>query len=36
MAPATASAFYALTNSVPNDSVRWLQSADLARFVPLH
>ena len=35
MAPATASAFYALTNSVPNDSVRWLQSADLARFVPL-
>ena len=35
MAPATASAFYALTNSVPNDSVRWLQSADLAPFVPL-
>jgi len=36
MAPATAAAFYALTNSVPNAEVRWLHTADLARFVPLN
>ena len=36
MAPATAAAFYALTNSVPNDAVRWLHTADIARFVSLN
>jgi len=36
MAPGTAAAFYALTNSAPNTGVRWLHTADLARFVPLN
>jgi hypothetical protein len=36
MAPDTAAAFYALTNSVPNAAVRWLHPADLARFVTLN
>jgi hypothetical protein len=36
MAPATAAAFYALTNSVPNSGVRWLHTADIARFVTLN
>ena len=31
----TAAAFYALTNSAPNTGVRWLHTADIARFVPL-
>eukprot|EP01042_Synura_sphagnicola_P026817 gene26817-34650_t len=29
----TAAAFYALTNSAPNTGVRWLHTADIARFV---
>ena len=36
MTPATAAAFYALTNSAPNTGVRWLHRADLARFVPVN
>lgn len=36
MAPGTATAFYALTNSVPNEQVRWLHTADMARFVALN
>jgi hypothetical protein len=36
MAPATAAAFYALTNSVPNSGVHWLHTADIARFVTLN
>jgi hypothetical protein len=35
MPRATAVAFYALTNSVPNSSVRWLHADDIARFTPL-
>ncbi len=35
MAPRDASAFYALTNSVPNSDVRWLHRADIARFVTI-
>ena len=31
-----ASAFYALTNSAPNDGVRWLHPADIKRFLPLN
>lgn len=36
MAPRTAAAFYALTNSAPNADVRWLRTADIARFVQLN
>lgn len=36
MTPQTAAAFYALTNSAPNTGVRWLHTADLARFVTLN
>jgi len=32
---AQAEAFYALTNSVPNDQVRWLDRADIARYAAL-
>jgi hypothetical protein len=35
MTPHAATAFYALTNSVPNSQVRWLRGADIARFLPL-
>jgi hypothetical protein len=35
MDPRAAAAFYALTNSVPNEGVRWLHAADIARYVPL-
>lgn len=31
-----ASAFYALTNSVPNDRVLWLHTADIARYAALN
>jgi len=36
MTPGTAAAFYALTNSVPNTRVRWLHTADIARYVALN
>ena len=36
MTPHAATAFYALTNSVPNSQVRWLRGADIARFLPLN
>lgn len=36
MTQQTATAFYALTNSAPNTSVRWLHTTDLARFVTLN
>jgi hypothetical protein len=35
MKSGTAAAFYALTNSAPSDGVRWLHTADIARFVSL-
>jgi hypothetical protein len=35
MTRATAVAFYALTNSVPNSRVRWLHSSDIAHYAPL-
>jgi len=35
MDPANASAFYALTNSVPNRQVLWLHTPDLARYAML-
>ena len=33
MTPAEASAFYAMTNSVPNASARWLTAAEMGRWV---
>lgn len=33
MSPAQARAFYAMTNSVPNASARWLDAAEMARWV---
>lgn len=35
MAPAEASAFYAMTNSVPFEDARWLTAADMRRWVRL-
>jgi hypothetical protein len=35
MTRATATAFYALTNSVPNSRVRWIHADDIAHYVPL-
>lgn len=33
LTPTNAEAFYALTNSVPNDDALWLRKADIARYV---
>lgn len=35
MTPAGARAFYAMTNSVPNEDARWLDEAEMARWVRL-
>lgn len=36
MTPVQASAFYAMTNSVPNAQAKWLTAADMGRWVSLH
>lgn len=36
MTPVQASAFYAMTNSVPNAQAKWLTAADMGRWVNLH
>lgn len=36
MAPAQASAFYAMTNSVPFDQARWLTAADIGRWMAVN
>lgn len=36
LAPQSAAAFYALTNSVPNEQVLWLHTADIAQYVTLN
>lgn len=36
MAPARASAFYAMTNSVPFDQARWLTAAEMGRWVAIN
>ncbi len=36
MAPAQATAFYAMTNSVPFDQARWLTPADMGRWVAVN
>ena len=35
MAPAEARAFYAMTNSVPNEDAKWLGAEEMARWVRL-
>ena len=35
LTPENASAFYALTNSVPNQQMLWLHTGDIKRFVPV-
>ena len=35
LTPENAAAFYALTNSVPNEEALWLGPADIARYLPL-
>jgi len=35
LTPEKAAAFYALTNSVPNEDALWLTKADIAKYVPV-
>jgi hypothetical protein len=36
MAPGTATAFYALTNSAPSSGVRWLKTSDIGRYIAVN